>query len=672
MKMLRAGSMATILIGILYTQASFAQSEEPPTAQPEPAASAVAPGAPGEKVTPEEAGKRKDWNQSMLRKAAPKQGCFTAAYPDTAWREVPCAPMRNIPMVPRHGPRPLTVGNNNDVSAQAPSGFVSQAIGHFDNVTNVTSESGPIGNSGPSIANAYTLQINTNFFTSSVCAASPNAGCRGWQQFVFENDGTSGSAYIQYWIISYDAPCPAGQGWNQIALYGGTYCWKNNSGGPVGVPNQPITNMANWTLTGAVSSTGDSVTMSTGTNVYTRTGDNAVDAANGWTTAEFNIFGDGGNSTGGGTATFNAGASVVARTRIIYGGTTKPKCVAQGYTAEMNNLSFGPTAPTATQPGPAVMFTESIAGGATSNCAAASAIGDTHLRTFGGLFYDFQAAGDFVLAQVDPGFRVETRQVSGAPTWPDATVNKAVAARIGKTEVAICLTPDAGPRVFVDGSATAVKDGALFEAPGAVGIARQGNVYQISGEEGDSIRATVNSTWIDVSVGLGRWPTPVKGLIANADGNVDQIATLDGFVLTNPFDFDELYHRFADSWRVSARQSMLSVCRSDAEVEVGAPKRPFFAGDLEAGVREKARGVCTGAGVKPGPLLEACTLDVAVIGRDTAADAFVDAVAPAAVGTIAAGGGTTTGGGGVPGYGWWLLALLLALVLIVWFLRRRA
>src|SRR6185503_5424999 len=174
----------------------------------------------------------------------------------------------------------------------------------------------------------------------------------------------------------------------------------------------------------------------------------AVNLAAGWQIAEFNIFGDGGNSAGGGQASFNSGADVVARTQILYGGTAPPNCVAQGFTAETNNLSFGPTAPSASAPGPAVLFQESTAGGATSNCAAATTVGDTHLATFGGLFYDFQASGDFVLAQVDPDFVVQTRQVSGAPTWPEASVNSAVATQMGKSKVALCLPG----RLNVDGA----------------------------------------------------------------------------------------------------------------------------------------------------------------------------------------------------------------------------
>ena len=135
------------------------------------------------------------------------------------------------------------------------------------------------------------------------------------------------------------------------------------------MPNQPITNLGNLTFTGTATSTGDSVALSTGMNVYTRNGDNAVAATSGWTVAEFNIFGAGGSTAGGGQANFNAGASVNTRTEIIYGGNAAPNCVAQGFTGETNNLNFGPNPPVATPVGPAVMFTESTAGGAATNCA---------------------------------------------------------------------------------------------------------------------------------------------------------------------------------------------------------------------------------------------------------------------------------------------------------------
>jgi hypothetical protein len=629
-------------------------------AQPAPEPTQAPPineGAPNKQPAPAataESRSREAWHATMSQTPTPKKGCFTASYPNTEWQEVPCTTAPPYPMPPRRGPRPDIVGNANDVAAQAPSGFISTATGSFDSVNGVTSESGPIGNSGPPVTNAYTLQLNTNFM-SNVCSGSPNPACQGWQQFVFWNDGSSGSIFIQYWLIKYNATCPAGQGWNQFSFTGSTdiYCWKNDSMGATPLPSpQPITNLGNLRLSGTVGAGGDSATLTDlSTGIAKKvTGDNAVNAAAGWQIAEFNVFGPGGNSNGGSQASFNSGSTINARTRVIYGGTAPPVCVAQGFTAETNNLSFGPTAPTASQPGPALIFDESSAGGAPSNCVAATSVGDTHLATFNGLFYDFQASGDFVLAQVDPDFVVQTRQVSGAPTWPNADVNNAVATRMGKTRVAICLAP---ARLNIDGKTADLADGKSLSLPGGVDVKRNGNVYLITGESGDSVRAEVNASWINVSVGLGRWPAKVRGLIANANGNVNEIETRDGIALAKPFSFADLYRRYADSWRVPSNESLLRVC-GDREIESGIPTKTFYANDLDPKLYERARAVCIAAGVKGEPLLDACTLDVTVIGSDTAAQVFVGAPAPIAVGGIV----------NTPDNSWkWLMWLVLALVI---------
>ncbi|CAG0963202.1 hypothetical protein ANAEL_00753 [Anaerolineales bacterium] len=566
------------------------------------------------------------WRLSMAQAPLPKKGCFQSSYPSKDWQEVSCTTAPPYPYIPRRPPRALIVGNGNDASAQVPTGHISTAIGSFDSVTGVTSESGPVC-SGASVADAYSLQLNTNFFYGSTAcngAANP-AVCQGWEQFVFANDGSSGAAFIQYWLISYNTTCPTG--WFSYTYPGPTdiSCYKNDNNGAVSVPNQPITNLGQLQLSGSVGAGGDNVTLSTGTNIYSIVGDNAVDAAQGWTIAEFIVVGD----ACGAQANFNNGSTIVPRTRVTYGDIITPTCVVQGFTGETNNLSFGPNAPAVSQPGPALMSTQSSAGGATSTCAAAVTVGDTHLQTFLGLFYDFQASGDFVLAQVDPDFVVQARQVSGAPTWPDASVNNAVATQMGKTQVAICL---AQTPLNINGKPAELDDGKSLPLGDGVDVWRIGNAYLITDQNGNSIRAEVNPTWINVSVGLGRWPTEVHGLLANANGNVNQIAARDGTVLEVPFSFEDLYTHYANSWRVPPYESLLSVCGGKAAVEHGIPKGPFYANDLDAKIQEDAKMVCKAAGVKEGPLLDACTLDVAVIGDKAAAKVFVGASTPIAVG----------------------------------------
>ena len=289
-----------------------------------------------------------------------------------------------------------------------------------------------------------------------------------------------------------------------------------------------------------------------------------------------------------------------------------------------------------------------------------TSLGDTHLTTFSGLLYDFQASGDFVLAEVDPDLVVQTRQVSGAPRWPKASVNHAVAARVGKTRFALCLAP---ARLIVDGKTTELSDGRSLSLADGVDFFRRGNVYFITDPSGHSVRAEVNATWINVSVGLGRWPFKVRGLLGNANGNVNEIQTRDGTGLTNPFSFEDLYHRYADSWRVPAHESLLSVC-GDKEIERSIPKSPFYANNLDPKLSERTRAVCTATGVKAGPLLDACTLDVAVIGNDAAAKVFVAAHPPLAV-------GSTTPGARWPGVIVWLPLLLIVFAVILWIVLRK-
>jgi hypothetical protein len=263
-------------------------------------------------------------------------------------------------------------------------------------------------------------------------------------------------------------------------------------------------------------------------------------------------------------------------------------------------------------------------------------VGDTHLATFNGLFYDFQASGDFVLAQVDPYFSVQTRQVSGSPTWPNAMVNKAVAMQMGETSIALCISPTrpelaAPPRLVISGKITELGDGRSLTLTDGIEVRRAENVYLVRDKSHNSVRAVVNPTWIDVTVGFGRWPVAVRGLLANANGNVNDIATRDGIVLTNPFSFQDLYHQYADSWRVSSNESLLSVC-GDMEIEPGLPTKTFYADDLDRKLYDHARGICVAAGVKVGPLLDACMLDVTVIGDNAAAPVFVGLPSPIAVG----------------------------------------
>jgi hypothetical protein len=558
---------------------------------------------------------RSAWGKDMRRLRVPRKGCFKGSYPRVEWRKVPCVKPPNLPYLPAEGPRPFVVGNGTDFAARVP-GTISAAEGSFDSVTGVTSETGPEGGTGPGVANVYTLQLNTSPFPTSVCSSDPN--CSGWQQYVYSSSAEV--IFIQYWLLNYNATCPSG--WNPFPTGAATpvHCWRNGAGAAA-VAKQPITNLANLRLAGNANSGGnDTVEMFVGTTSATASNmDNILNLANGWKGVEFIVVGD----CCGSEATFNSGSTLEVRTTVHHGANQAPECAMEGFTGETNNLNLVGTAAVGPGAAPAIVSRQSNSPGTAASCVLAEGIGDTHLRTFGGLLYDFQAAGDFVLAERGPGFVVQTRQESGAPTWPNAAVNTAVGAKMGQTRVSVCLPG----RLEVDGRPTAVAEGSPVRLPGGVDVSRTGSVYSVRGPQGDSLRAQVNNGWIDASVGLGRWPAAVHGLLANPGGNANQLATRDGQILTQPMSFDDLYHRLGDSWRVKQSESFLCGKR----VKPSNPAKPFDAEDLQPVTARRARSVCTEAGVKKGPLLEACVLDVAVLGTGNAAKAFVGVPKPVAV-----------------------------------------
>ncbi len=323
------------------------------------------------------------WRHTMARLAVPTNGCFTGSYPSIGWQRVPChvaprmpfAPL-GVPRVvnragssvvpeflsePARGPAQQTVGNGYDYSAEV-SSLITSATGSFPYISPGTTEAGQQYGTGPQVANTFSLQLNTQFFTGSpACSgATVPANCLAWQQFVYS--ATSGGVFMQYWLIDYNAACPGG--WYKY----GNDCYTNSNFSSLTAAAPTMATLGTVTLTGTARSGGsDSVVMEYGANNVSAVGaDSVVDLGADWNTAEFAIVGDG----DGTEANFSSGAKLDVETKVNDGSTAAPGCDLEGFTGETNNLSFA-SAPSLSKGSSPAIETQQTSAGGTAGCATA-------------------------------------------------------------------------------------------------------------------------------------------------------------------------------------------------------------------------------------------------------------------------------------------------------------
>ncbi len=332
---------------------------------------------------------RRAWRDALVKTRHLKKGCYTSSFPEGTWREIPCKAAPGFPQRPGHGGSPEAVGGGGmtDFSAQDSSGFISSATGSFASISDGVVERGQINGSGPQVDNAYSLQLNTNYFTTPACAnAGAGAMCRGWEQFVYASDGRAGSVFIQYWLLSFNAVCPTDWSPSPGVNSGDIDCYKNDDSGGTPVPVEPVSSLNKISLVGSVGASDDSVILLVGDTAYLTTGDNSLSAVNGWKAAEFNIFGD----AGLGQAVFGPDTTIVVRTAVNNSGATAPGCVQTSFTGETNNLRLSGTPSSATSASPFITFTETNSSGAApAGCATANGDGSSQQIVSGENYVDF-------------------------------------------------------------------------------------------------------------------------------------------------------------------------------------------------------------------------------------------------------------------------------------------
>ncbi len=242
-----------------------------------------------------------------------------------------------------------------------PTNKITSATGNVTTLNQVTSVGSINANNGVLSSGLFSLQLNSNNSLAGKsgtpsCTGSTNQACSGWTQFVYNN---SRQLYIQEWFINYlsnaKQACPS-----SLPFNAGLSCGENVAFSTLAssAPSD-FTKMQGASLTGQALSNGNVVvTLTAGGTSYVATGTDNTGTASGWTTAEFNVFGLGTNSSGAfNTVQLNTAAQVtMGLTSNNDKSLQQPACTSGSTTAENSNMFLGPCNKTTV---PGISFNES-------------------------------------------------------------------------------------------------------------------------------------------------------------------------------------------------------------------------------------------------------------------------------------------------------------------------
>ena len=484
----------------------------------------------------------------------------------------------------------------------------------------ITSANGTMSLGGTlSVGNTTTLSIGGTEATGGTASITGSVG--GTTSAAGGNKGVGGTSSI-------DTGTPISTGGTlAVALYGpqpnGGTAGKTGGGGTTAAGG--TTGQGGMTAAGGVIATGGAV------------------PTGGTSAAAGNSSAPGGNKGVGGTSSIDTGTPIsTGGTQVVFYGV-----VAVGGTSAAGGAATGGAATGGVRASGGASLTggTKTAGGATSAGGSTSvangvSTGDTHLLTFDGAFYHFQAAGEFVLTSDGDGFTVQVRQ---EPWTSCTTVNTAVAIQAGSNRIAFYArkpnllringqpTTMNCPNVSLQSSSVSSLTCTLKLIDNYV-IAFDGTVYSVKWpESARAVEVTPMTGYLNISV----WDSPgspMLGLLGDGRGNPrNDLKLADETALAIPVSFDDLYSRFAGAWRVHPEQSLFYYDSGESTqsfTRAQFPPAVCDASTLPAATRMNARQICQNHGISEAPLLDACTLDVAMFGNADAAEAFTSLPTP--------------------------------------------
>lgn len=251
-----------------------------------------------------------------------------------------------------------------------------------------------------------------------------------------------------------------------------------------------------------------------------------------------------------------------------------------------------------------------------------SSMGDPHLRTFDGVAYDFQGAGEYTVAKsLTDDFQVQARMepINGRTV----SVNTAVALMAQGDRLGIYLIENK-TAVLLNGELLDTTLQQSFTLPGGARLIARNRNVDVFWENGSQVRITGNSTWLSLRVAPSNsYFGKLSGLLGNFDGDTgNEFMTMSGEVVDVSSSFNAMYNTYGESWRVTEQSTLFDYFDNES-MELFVDRTFPSNTTTERSLRNQygnanyqaARERCLGAVVNQ-TRLNACVLDLLVTGED--------------------------------------------------------
>ncbi|MDD1433189.1 VWD domain-containing protein, partial [Dolichospermum sp. ST_sed6] len=248
-------------------------------------------------------------------------------------------------------------------------------------------------------------------------------------------------------------------------------------------------------------------------------------------------------------------------------------------------------------------------------------VGDPHMKTLDGIYYEFQSVGVFTLLKsTTDDFQIQARQKLWSP-GASVSVNEAIAIKIGGNRFQLDLS--ANP-LKIDGIATNLPNG-QYQPIGNNNIVRSEIVrtdntytitYTIISENGDQIQVALNNgSYIDVfAYPASNRQGKLVGLLGNYNENTnDDFALRNGTVIGGQPNYSRIYGDYDDSWGVTQANSLFIESITTAPI---SPTTVITIDTLTPEQRTAAATIALNAGITDPRLLIAAILDIHLTNGD--------------------------------------------------------